>query len=103
MQIVRPLLAATGATPAKLSVMVRTRRSVPCYRLRGYTVRAVVYGSGEIPMERVEAALPMLEPGRETTVTMHIREKAPVRAQIDSLRPTEFSAHTFSRSMEWKP
>ena len=93
-------IEVTG-TPAELSVTVRTRRSVPCYTLRGYTVRAVVYGSSEIPVERVEAALPVLEPGRETTVTMHIQEKAPVRAQIDLMRPTEFSAHTYS--MGWKP
>ena len=86
-------MEVTGAPPT-LTVTLRTRRSVPSYTLRGYTVRAVIYGSAEIPVEHVEAALPILEPGQEATVTLHILEKSPVRAQIDVMRPTAFSAHT---------
>jgi len=85
--------------PGELSVTVRTRRAVPSYTLRGYTARAVVYGDGAIPVERVEAALPVLEPGREATVRIQYREKTPARVQVDVLRPTGFSAHT----AEWRP
>jgi hypothetical protein len=59
----------------------------------------VVYGDGAIPVERVEAALPVLEPGQEATVRIQFQEKTPARVQVDLMRPTGFSAHT----AEWKP
>lgn len=83
----------------ELKVTVRSRGAVPGYTLRGYTVRAVIYGDGAIPVERVEAALPTLEPGREVTVTMRIQAKAATRVQVDIMRPTGFSAH----QTEWRP
>jgi len=83
----------------ELNVTVHARPSVPCYTLRGYTVRTLIYGDGAIPVERVEAALPVLEPGQEVTVTMHIQAKAAVRVQVDVMRPTGFSAH----KTEWRP
>ena len=94
-------LAAMAVTDkvGELHVTIRARQSVPCYTLRGYTVRAVIYGDGAIPVERVEAALPTLEPGQEVTVTMPIQTKAAVRVQVDVMRPTGFSAH----KTEWRP
>src|ERR1035438_2122599 len=94
-------MAVTGepGQQGDLRVTVRTWASVPCYTLRGYTDRAVVYGDGAIPAERVEAALPVLEPGQEATVRIQFQEKTPARVQVDLMRPTGFSAHT----AEWKP
>ena len=94
-------MAVTGepGQQGDLRVTVRTWASVPCYTLRGYTVRTVVYGDGAIPVERVEAALPVLEPGQEATVRIQFQEKTPARVQVDLMRPTGFSAHT----AEWKP
>ena len=94
-------MAVTGepGQQGDLRVTVRTWASVPCYTLRGYTVRTVVYGDGAIPAERVEAALPVLEPGQEATVRIQFQEKTPARVQVDLMRPTGFSAHT----AEWKP
>jgi beta-glucuronidase len=94
-------MAVTGepGQQGDLRVKVRTWASVPCYTLRGYTVRTVVYGDGAIPVERVEAALPVLEPGQEATVRIQFQEKTPARVQVDLMRPTGFSAHT----AEWKP
>ena len=94
-------MAVTGepGQQGDLRVTVRTWASVPCYTLRGYTVRTVVYGDGAIPVERVEAALPVLEPGQEGTVRIQFQEKTPARVQVDLMRPTGFSAHT----AEWKP
>lgn len=91
-------LEASG-NPGNLPVRVRTRRSVPSYTLRGYKLRAVVYGYGEIPVERLEAALPALEPGQEATLQIAFQERMPLRVQIDLLRPTGFSA----RSAVWRP
>jgi beta-glucuronidase len=78
----------------RLTVDIQSRRAVPAYRLRGYKVRAIVYGYSEIPLERLEAALPVLEPGARTTVELRFAEKAPSRVQIDILRPDGSSTNT---------
>ncbi len=75
-----------------LKVTVQARRAVPSYVLRQYKVRAVVYGFGDIPLERPEAPLPELSPGQHASVEIRFTEKAPVRVEIDVLRPTGFSA-----------
>jgi beta-glucuronidase len=85
--------------PGALDVVLRTRETVPSYTLAGYKLRAVCYGHGDIPLERFEADLPSLAPGKEAAVAVAFREKAPVRVQIDVLRPTGFSAYT----QTWKP
>jgi beta-galactosidase len=85
--------------PGELSVTIRARQTVPSYTLRGYTLRAIVYGYGEIPLERPEAALPVLVPGQEATLRIQFQEKLPLRVQLDLLRPTGFSAW----SALWKP
>lgn len=83
-----------AGTPLRLSVTVRSKNSVPAYTLSGYTVRAVLFGHGNIPLERASAALPELKPGAGATVEFAFREKAPVRIEIDILRATGFSAYT---------
>jgi beta-glucuronidase len=88
-----------SGVPGALRATLRARRQVPAYALRGYRLRAVVFGFGEIPVERVEAALPDLAPGDQTTVAVAFSEKAPIRVQFDVLRPTGFSAYT----RIWKP
>jgi beta-glucuronidase len=78
-------------------VRLKTRATVPAYTLRGYKLRAVVYGYGDIPVERVEAPLPDLPPGAEHSVELALRETKPVRITVDVLRPTGFSARTVSK------
>jgi beta-galactosidase len=85
--------------PGALDVVLRTRETVPSYTLAGYKLRALCYGHGDIPLERFEADIPSLAPGKEAAVAVAFREKAPVRVQIDVLRPTGFSAYT----QTWKP
>jgi beta-galactosidase len=80
-------LEITGAV-GQLRLTVRTRQAVPSYTLRGYKVRAVVYGFGDIPLERPEAPLPELSPGQQSSVDVWFAEKAPVRVEIAVLRPT---------------
>ena len=80
-------LEVTGAA-GQLKVTVRTRHAVPSYLLREYKVRAVVYGFGDIPLERPEAPLPDLTPGQQASVDIRFAEKSPVRVEIDVLRPT---------------
>jgi beta-glucuronidase len=76
----------------ELTVRLKTRAALPAYALHGYKVRAVVYGYGDIPLERVEVALPDLAPGVEHTETVKFAETRPVRVEVDLLRPTGFSA-----------
>jgi beta-galactosidase len=91
-------LDVTGL-PAKLQVTLRTRDLVPCYTLTGYKLRAVIFGFGDIPIERLELALPRLAPGEQFTAAVALNEKAPMRIQFDVMRPTGFSAYT----QVWKP
>jgi beta-glucuronidase len=83
-----------GGVPGNLKVTIRTREAVPSYTLRGYKVRAIVYGYGDIPVERPEVALPDLGPGQQAAVDIRFAEKSPVRVQIDVMRPTGSSALT---------
>ncbi|MBZ5565643.1 MAG: hypothetical protein LAP13_24875 [Acidobacteriia bacterium] len=82
-----------------LSATVRSRRQLPMYPLDGYTLRWIVYGFDDLPMEKYEAPLPRLDPRQTTTVRLSYREKKPTRVQVDVLRPTGFSAVT----VWWKP
>lgn len=82
-----------------LVVTVRARKTVPSYTLRGYRLRAILYGHGDIPLERFEAPLAELAPGAEANVTIAFTEKAPLRVRLDVLRPTGFSAFT----RIWRP
>jgi len=77
-----------------LHIEVRTRNTVPSYRLRGYRLRAVIYGAGHIPLERVEARLAELAPGGSAEATLRFAEKHPTHIQVDVMRPTGFSAWT---------
>ena len=85
--------------PGELKVNLVSRNTVPAYTLRGYKLRAVVYGFGDIPVERWEAALPDLEPGGRTSVVVQFAEARPVQVKLDVLRPTGFSVDT----VVWKP
>ncbi len=88
-------------SPGALRVTLRARATVPSYTLSGYTVRAVIYGPGAIPVERVAAPLPPLDPGEQAIINLAIQTQAPPRVQIDLLRPTGASAHT-ARTGDWK-
>ena len=80
--------------PGKFTVTVKTRSKVPCHRLEGYTLRAVAYGAGAIPVERSHAALPALEPGAQATVSAEFQQKGLGSVVFDVVRPTGFSALT---------
>jgi beta-glucuronidase len=81
--------------PGDLAVTIRARVSVPAYRMSGYTLRGVLYGEGNIPLERRGADIPMLAPGEEATVRIRFAGKDPLRIEFDVLRPTAFSAYSY--------
>ena len=79
---------------------LKTRETLPGYTLRGYKLRGVFYGQGDIPVEQQEAAVPELAPGKSADLELRFsRPEVPLRVCFDVLRPTGFSAH----SVDWKP
>jgi beta-galactosidase/beta-glucuronidase len=84
----------------KFRVLLKVRRDLPMYTLRGYRLRGLFFGEGNIPVERQVVNLSEISPGGETTVELAFTQsEAPIHVQIDVLRPTSFSAYSF----DWKP
>src|SRR6267143_3188930 len=81
-------------------LLVRARRDMPLYTLRGYRLRGVLYSEGDIPVEQQEAELPETAPGGEVKIEIKFRESGvPLRVRFDVFRPCRFSVF----SLEWKP
>jgi beta-glucuronidase len=78
----------------ELKVAGRTRASVPGYILRGYTLEAVVYGQGDIAVERQRIALPDLAPASALDHAFTLTAADTARVRVEILRPTGFSART---------
>jgi beta-galactosidase len=83
----------------KFLVLIRVRRNLPMYGLSSYKLRGVFFGEGNIPVERQEVDLPESVPGSEMKLELAFtRAEAPLRVEIDVLRPTSFSAYF----VDWK-
>jgi beta-galactosidase len=79
---------------------IKTRHDVPRYTLRGYKLRGIMYGQGDIPVEQKEVGLPQIEPGAEISIAINFSESAvPQGVKFDVLRFAGFSAYT----RNWKP
>jgi beta-galactosidase len=79
---------------------LRTRHDLPMYTLRGYKLRGIFYGQGNIPVERQEVELPEIASGTEITVDLTFSQSnVPLHVTFDVLRPTGFSVY----SRNWKP
>jgi beta-galactosidase len=84
----------------KFDLLIRVRRDLPTYTLRGYRVRGLFFGQGNIPVERRELSLPDAAPGSEMKLELVFSQsEVPLHVQIDVLRPTSFSAY----SLVWRP
>ncbi len=91
-----------------IQVLIKLRRDLPAYTLRGYKLRGLFFGAGNIPVERQEVTLPDAAPGSETKLELVFTQpEPPVHVQIDVLRPTSFSAYSWDSKMDsnldWKP
>jgi glycosyl hydrolase family 2 len=80
--------------PGALVVTIKARATIPAYRMTGYKLRGVLFGHGDIPLERREADVPALAPGEQAALQMQFTEKDVLRIAFDVLRPTAFSAYT---------
>jgi len=84
----------------KFQILIRTRRDLPAHTLRGYKLRGLFFGEGNIPVERQEVNLPDSAPGSEIKVELEFSQSVgPTHLELDVLRPTSFSAHF----LDWKP
>jgi beta-glucuronidase len=83
-----------SGNPNSFTLTLRTRDSVPAYKLTGYKVRGILYGFAGIPLECREASLPVLKPGQLVTIPFQFKEKGAIRVEFDAMRPTGFSAIT---------
>ena len=73
------------------ALSVKTRATIPCYRLRSYSVRWIVYGYDDLAMEGGLIMLPELAPGDEHAVTFEFKTDPAKRITVETLRPTGFS------------
>jgi beta-glucuronidase len=81
-------------------LLLRTRPDLPGYTLRGYRLRGVFYGEGDIPVEQQEAELLETAPGAEARVELTFGQSVvPLHVRFDVLRPGRVSAC----SLDWKP
>lgn len=80
--------------PGAGTAIISTRKVLPAYPLRGYTLRAIVYAAGGIPVEQVTVELPPLDVATATPVPVRLTTANPKRIKLDVLRPTGFSVVT---------
>ena len=81
-------------------VRLRTRHDLPMYTLRGYKLRAIFHGDGDVPLERQETELPDIAPGTEIAVNLAFSQSGvPRQVEFEVLRPTGFAANSWN----WKP
>jgi beta-galactosidase len=84
-----------SGSPNSFTLKVRSRDSVPGYRLTGYKLRGILYGFARIPLECRETPLPALSPGQSISVPLRFEQKdGATRVEFDVMRPTGFSAFT---------
>ena len=60
--------------PQALTVALKSRATVPAYTLRGYQLRAVAYGVGNIPVERAAVRIEKLAPGEVFTAQLKLAQ-----------------------------
>jgi beta-galactosidase len=72
--------------------VVRTRKDLPAYTLKGYKLRWTVFGNGGIPLERGEAPLPDLEPGGAAETRFMPKSRDIRKMLVEVVRPTGFPA-----------
>ena len=72
----------------RFQVTIRVRHDLPTYTLRDYKLRGLLFGQGQIPVERQEVELPEAASGSETKLELAFTTSAtPTRVQFDVLRP----------------
>jgi len=80
------------AEAGRMLAVVRTRRDIPAYTLRGYRLRWTAYGTGAIPLGRGETLLPDLAPGASFSTALPAKDRDLGTLLVEVVRPTGYSA-----------
>jgi beta-galactosidase len=86
------ILRRSGQTQYELEI--RTRKRLPGYPLRGYSLRWVTFGYDDLPMSGHVTPLPTIPPGMSQTFEVRFDQEEIRRVVVDIMRPTGFSALT---------
>jgi beta-galactosidase len=78
----------------RFELKLRTRKQLPGYTLRDYSLRWVAYGYDDLPMDGATTILPVLLPGSSQTFENKFSIAGIRRIVVDVVRPTGFSAIT---------
>jgi beta-galactosidase len=78
----------------RFELEIRTRKQLPGYSLRGYSLRWVAFGYDDLPMNGHVTALPILPPGMSHTFEARLDQNEIRRVVVDLMRPTGFSVLT---------
>jgi beta-glucuronidase len=90
-----PIESLTAALDGNaLKIAGRVRDTVPAYTLRGYVLEAVVYGQGDIAVERQRFLLPDLQPGDAIEHSFAVAAHDMREVHVEIRRPTGFSSRT---------
>ena len=90
-----PIESLTAALDGNaLKIAGRVRDTVPAYTLRGYVLEAVVYGQGDIAVERQRFLLPDLQPGAAIEHSFAVAAHDMREVHVEIRRPTGFSSRT---------
>jgi len=73
---------------------IRTRKQLPGYSLRGYSLRWVAFGYDDLPMSGHRTFLPALLPGTSQSFEVRFDQEEIRRVVVDIMRPTGFSVLT---------
>lgn len=76
----------------RLRVAIRTRKTIPAYRLRNYRLRWIGYADQDIPLETAELTLPDMEPGYDGTHEFKTSLSLFEKIVVEVIRPTGFPA-----------
>ncbi len=83
-------------TESGFTLSAQTRKTIPSYTLRGYSVRWIVYSFDDLPMEGGLIPLPELQPGQQHSISVQCKTELRRRITVDIVRPTGFSVATAS-------
>jgi beta-glucuronidase len=72
--------------------VIRTRKDLPSYALKGYSLRWTAYGNGAIPLERKEIEFPDLAPGSVAETPFGPMGPDAGKVLVEVIRPTGFAA-----------
>ena len=75
--------------------VIRTRKDLPAYTLRGYRLRWTAFGDGAVPLDRGESPLPDLAPGETVEMRFSPNDRGAGQVLVEVVRPTGFAVSGF--------